>query len=100
MGRLLAENLNDLERRLLSAATSEEERDSIRRHLEHERRVSHARSIELFLQSMFAIQSNSQKELKVIRKIRQGDAGMMVFNLVAAALNTLILLVLADHVFQ
>ena len=77
--------MNDLERRLLNKATSDEEREAITKIMEHERRVNHARSIELFLQGLGGVHAALSREVKQCAKNRQLDSMLLVIKMVAAA---------------
>lgn len=73
-------------RRLLEGAETPEEREALRKLLEHQSRVSHARSIELFVQGLAHIHAGFSEEYRRFRKLRHMDAGLMVIKTVACAL--------------
>lgn len=83
-------------RRLMEGAETPEEREALRKLLEHQSRVSHARSVELFVQGLAHIHGAFRDDVKQFKKQLHMDAGLLVVKSVVCALLLLgVYLVLA-----
>lgn len=92
--------MSDLEQKLLDSATTEEEKEAIRKILEHERRVNHAKSIELFLQGLGGVHNALTNEVRKLSKQLHIDASLLVIKVCTTILILFGLYLLTKLIFQ
>lgn len=69
---------NEAERRLFDAATTDEEREILRKLLDHQHRVSLARSAELFIQGLAHIHDGLQEQLRLLTSLTHAFAAKLM----------------------